>query len=59
MTIGELKKIFERFDDDDDVLIEYMPRRHQYITEPVVDVLGVRAESGSHQIILLGVTETC
>ena len=56
MTIGELKNIFEKFDDDDDVLIEYMPRRHEYITEHVI---GVRAESGSRQIVLLGVTEMC
>lgn len=54
MTIGELKNIFEKFDDDDDVLIEYMPRRHEYITEHII---GVRAESGSRQIVLLGVTE--
>ena len=54
MTIGQLKNIFEKFDDD--VLIEYMPRAHEYITEHVI---GVRAESSARQIVLLGVTELC
>lgn len=57
MTISELKKILEKFDsenDDDDVLIEYMPRPHEFVTEHII---GVRSESPEHRVVLMGVTE--
>ena len=54
MKVAELKKILEKTDDDADVLIEYMPRAHEYIAEIVI---GTRAEQAKGAIYLFGATD--
>ena len=53
MTVKQLRTVLENLDDDDAVMIEYMPRRHEYITELAV---GVRI-TDDDSITILGVTE--
>jgi len=52
MTVGQLKLVLGNLDDDTAVMIEYMPRRDEYITEYAV---GVRIEDDT--ITIFGVTE--
>ena len=52
MKVAELKKILETLEEDSDVLIEYTPRRHEYIAE---HIFGVRAEENT--VYILGVTD--
>ena len=53
MTVKQLKTVLDNIDDDNVVMIEYMPRRHEYITELAV---GVRI-TDDDSITILGVTE--
>ena len=52
MTVGQLKLVLGNLDDDTAVMIEYMPRRDEYITEYAV---GVCIEDDT--ITIFGVTE--
>lgn len=54
MTVKDVKRILEHQNDDAEVMIEYTPRRHEYITEVM---LGVRATE--NLVVFLGVTELC
>lgn len=54
MKVAELKKILEKTDESADVLIEYMPRAHEYIAEIV---MGTRAERAKGAIYLFGATD--
>jgi len=53
MTVKQLRTVLENLDDDDAVMIEYMPRRHEYITEFAV---GVRI-TNDDTVTIFGVTE--
>jgi hypothetical protein len=53
MTVKQLRTVLENLDDDDAVMIEYMPRRHEYITEFAV---GVRI-TDDETVTIFGVTE--
>lgn len=52
MTVEQLSEILSVLPPDNEVMIEYQPRAHEWITEAV---LGVRS-NGSNTVIL-GVTE--
>lgn len=52
MTVRELMNILSLQEEDAEVMIEYMPRRHEYITEYV---LGARCSDDI--VVLMGVTE--
>lgn len=52
MTVGQLRSIIEHYDDEDAVLIEYMPRPHEYIAEYAI---GVRLEDDT--VTIMGATE--
>lgn len=54
MLVKDLKRILEHQNDDAEVMIEYTPRRHEYITEVL---LGARCTSDV--VVLLGITELC
>ena len=53
MTVKQLKLVLDNLDEDTAVMIEYMPRRHEYITEYAV---GVRI-TDDDTITIFGVTE--
>lgn len=52
MTVGQLRSILEHYDDEDAVLIEYMPWPHEYIAEYAI---GVRLEDDT--VTIMGATE--
>lgn len=54
MKVAELKKILEKTDESADVLIEYMPRAHEYIAEIV---MGTRMEGAKGALYLFGATD--
>ena len=54
MTVKDLKRILDCQNDDAEVMIEYTPRRHEYITEVL---LGARCND--EVVVLLGITELC
>ena len=53
MTVASLIDILSKLPQDIDVMIEYMPRRHEYITEFAI---GVRADED--KAVILGITDT-
>lgn len=52
MTVEQLSKILSILPQDNEVMIEYQPRAHEWVTEAV---LGVRTTDSN--TIILGVTE--
>ena len=52
MTVEQLSEILSVLPPDNEVMIEYQPRAHEWITEAV---LGVRTNDSN--TIILGVTE--
>ena len=53
MTVKQLKLVLDSLDEDTAVMIEYMPRRHEYVTEFAV---GVRI-TDDETVTIFGVTE--
>jgi hypothetical protein len=55
MTVEELIEMFSHIPKDYTVLIEYMPRAHEYISELA---LGLRADHMRNNVIIFGPTDT-
>lgn len=52
MTVEQLINILSLQDKDAEVMIEYMPRAHEYVAEYIV---GARCTDD--QVVLMGITE--
>ena len=50
MTVKSLSKILAQLDPEMEVLMEYCPRAHEYLMEPV---LGVRSEVDRNAAVIL------
>ena len=57
MKVERLQKILEKLSPSAEVCIEYMPRPHEYVTEPVAGVRIARENFKDDQVIFFSVED--